>query len=71
MRINTYWSRDKTKEHIQELVHIPGGHEMICSGHSRSVDALNHVIFEREWWSRGNLDIAHECRAGGVALALM
>jgi len=73
MRINTYWSRDKTKEHVQELVHIPGGHEMICSGHSRSVNALNHVIFERKW-SRSNLDVAHECRAGGrerVALALM
>ena len=69
-----YRSRDKTKEHVQELVHIPGGHEMICSGHSRSVDSLSHVIFERKWWSRGNLDVAQECRAGGrecVALALM
>ena len=69
-----YRSCDKTKEHVQELVHIPGGHEMICSGHSRSVDALSHFIFERKWWSRGNLDVAHECRAGGrehMAFALM
>jgi hypothetical protein len=73
MVISTHRSRDKTKEHVQELVHIPGGHEMICAGQSHSVDALSHVIFERKWWSLGDLDVAHECRAGGrerVALAV-
>ena len=74
MLISTHRSRDKTKEHVQELVHIPGGHEMICACQSRSVDALSHVIFEGKWWSLGDLDVAHECRAGGrerVALALV
>jgi hypothetical protein len=74
MLISTHRSRDKTKEHVQELVHIPGGHEMICASQSPSIDALSHVIFERKWWSLGNLDVAHECRAGGrerMALALV
>jgi hypothetical protein len=75
MLIRTHRSRDKTKEHVQELVHTPGGHEMICAGRSRSVDALSHVIFERKWRSLGDLDVVHdsECRAGGrerVALRL-
>jgi hypothetical protein len=61
--ISTHRSRDKMKEHVQELVHIRGGHEMICAGRSRSVDALSHVIIERKWWSRVNLDVAHECQA--------
>lgn len=65
MLICTHRSRDKTKEHVQELVHISGGHEMIGAHQSRSVDALNQVIFERKWSSRSNLDVAHKCRAGG------
>ena len=74
MLISTHRSRDKTKEHVQQLVHIPGGHEMICASQSPSVDAMRHVIFERKWWALDNLDVAHECRAGGrerVALALV
>ena len=74
MLISTHRSRDKAEKHVQELVHIPGGHEMICAGQSRSVDALSHVIFERKWWSLGDLDVTHERRAGGrerVALALL
>jgi hypothetical protein len=74
MLISTHRSRDKTKEHVQELVHIPGRHEIICASQSPSVDALSHVIFERKRWSLGNLDVAHECRAGGrerVALTLV
>ena len=66
--------RDKMKEHVQELVHIAGGHEMICAGQSRRVDVLSHVIFEGKWWSLGDLDVAHECRAGErerVTLALV
>jgi hypothetical protein len=73
MLISTHRSCDRAKEHVQELVHIPGGHEMICAGQSRRADVSSHVIFERKWWSLGNLDVAHECRAGGrerVALAL-
>ena len=73
MLISTHRSRNKTKEHVQELVHIHGGHKIICAGQSRSVDALSHVIFEREWWSLDDLDVAHECQAGGreyVTLAL-
>ena len=48
MLISTHWSRNNMKDHVQELVHIPGGHEMICAGPSRSVDAFRYVIFERE-----------------------
>ena len=51
-------SRDKTKEHVQELVNIPGGYEMICASQSHSIDMLSHVIFERKWQSRDNLDVA-------------
>jgi hypothetical protein len=59
MLISRHRSRDKTKEHVQELVHIPGEQEMICASQSPSVDALSHIIFERKWWSLSNLDVAH------------
>ena len=65
MLVSTHRSRDKMKEHVQELVHIPGGHETICAGQSRSVDALSHVIFERKWWTLRDLNVVQNCRACG------
>jgi hypothetical protein len=61
MLINTYRSRDETQEHVQKLVHVTGGHEMICADQSCSGNALGYIIFERKWWSRSNLNVAHEC----------
>ena len=49
MSASTHWSRDKTKEHVQELVPIPGRHETICAA---CLKVLSHVIFERMCASR-------------------
>lgn len=46
-------------EHVQGLVHILGGHEMVHgAGQFCSSNALNRVMFDRKWWSLGNLDVA-------------
>lgn len=65
MLISTHRSRDKMQGHVQELVHVAGGHEMICAGQFRSGNALSYIIFERKWWSLCNLNVAHECQVGG------
>ena len=65
MLINTYRSRDETQEHVQELVHVTRGHEMICTDQSCTGNALVYIIFEGKWWSRGNLNVAHKYCVGG------
>ena len=73
MLISTHWSRDKMKEHVQEVVHSLGGHEMIRVSQSRSIDPFSHATFERKQWSLSDLDVAQGCRAGErecVGLAL-